>query len=80
VTRVRGILLALPLVLAPACGGGDPGGAAGTITIADFGYGEPLTVTPGAVVAVVNQDAVEQMSMPRTGRVLTPTCSARAKR
>lgn len=42
-------------------GGGDTGGegeVAGTITIADFAYGEPLTVTPGALIRVVNQDSV----------------------
>jgi plastocyanin len=31
--------------------------AAATITIKDFGYGEPVTVAPGAVVAVINMDA-----------------------
>jgi len=40
--------------------GGDTGGggdAAGTITIADFAYGEPLTVAPEALIRVVNEDS-----------------------
>lgn len=40
--------------------GGDTGGggeAAGTITIADFAYGEPLTVEPEALIRVVNEDS-----------------------
>lgn len=43
-------------------GGGDTGGGddvAGTITIADFAYGEPLTVPPEALIRVVNEDSVE---------------------
>lgn len=32
---------------------------AGTITIADFAYGDPLTVAPGALVRVVNEDSAE---------------------
>ncbi len=38
--------------------GGDPtaGTAAATITIKDFAYGDPLTVTPGAAVTVTNMD------------------------
>jgi len=43
-------------------GGGDTGGdgeVAGTITIVDFAYGEPLTVAPEALVRVVNQDSAE---------------------
>ena len=37
--------------------GVDDGEAAGTITIADFAYGEPLTVAPEALIRVVNQDS-----------------------
>jgi len=37
--------------------GGDDGEAAGTITIADFAYGEPLTVAPEALIRVVNEDS-----------------------
>lgn len=39
---------------------GDAGGendVAGTITIADFAYGEPLTVAPEALIRVVNEDS-----------------------
>ena len=32
------------------------GTAAGTITIKDFAYGDPLTVAPGATVAITNMD------------------------
>ncbi|BCW71092.1 cupredoxin domain-containing protein [Arthrobacter sp. NicSoilB8] len=32
------------------------GTAAGTITIKDFGYGDPLTVAPGATVSITNMD------------------------
>lgn len=42
--------------------GADTGGAdaeAGTITIADFAYGEPLTVAPEALIRVVNEDSAE---------------------
>ncbi|MGI8626819.1 MAG: hypothetical protein ACR2J5_09680 [Geodermatophilaceae bacterium] len=37
-------------------GGGGTSAAAGTITISGFAYGDPLTVAPGALVAVANQD------------------------
>jgi len=30
-----------------------------TITIKDFAYGEPLTVEPGALIRVVNEDSAE---------------------
>ncbi len=36
--------------------GGD-GEVAGTITISDFAYGEPLTVPPGALIRVINEDS-----------------------
>ncbi len=43
-------------------GGGSAGDTgddaeAGTITIADFAYGEPLTVAPEALIRVVNEDS-----------------------
>jgi len=42
-------------------GAGDTGGGevAGTITIADFAYGDPLTVAPEALIRVVNEDSAE---------------------
>jgi len=43
-------------------GSGDTGAAgevAGTITIVDFAYGEPLTVAPEALIRVVNEDSAE---------------------
>jgi plastocyanin len=36
--------------------GAVTGAAAVTITIKDFAYGDPLTVAPGATVAIVNMD------------------------
>ena len=36
--------------------GGGPTAAVATITIKDFAYGDPLTVTPGAAVTVTNMD------------------------
>ncbi|MDQ4037118.1 MAG: cupredoxin domain-containing protein [Actinomycetota bacterium] len=41
--------------------GEDSGGdeVAGTITIADFAYGEPLTVAPEALIRVVNEDSAQ---------------------
>lgn len=33
------------------------GAAVATITIKDFGYGAPITVSPGAMVAVTNMDS-----------------------
>lgn len=41
--------------------GGDSGPqvqVTAMITIADFAYGEPLTVPPGATIVVVNEDSV----------------------
>jgi plastocyanin len=68
--RSRAALLLVAALLAGGCapGGGstappdggstaDVSAAAATITIKDFEYGEPITVAPGAVVAVVNMDA-----------------------
>lgn len=65
------LLIAALLVGGCAPGGGSgtgtpPGGAstaavpeaAATITIKDFNYGGPITVAPGAVVAVKNMDSV----------------------
>jgi plastocyanin len=50
-----------PSTSAPPPGSVDGGGptagpAATTITIKDFGYGEPITVAPGAAVTVTNID------------------------
>jgi len=72
--RVIAGLFALSLMLA-GCGGSDEpststetggseaGGSeeevAGTITIAEFAYGDPLTVAPGALIRVVNEDSAE---------------------
>ncbi|WP_426977657.1 cupredoxin domain-containing protein [Pseudarthrobacter sp. O4] len=38
-------------------GTGSPANAAVSITIKDFGYGAPVTVSPGATVAVTNMDS-----------------------
>lgn len=42
-------------------GGSEAGGGdvAGTITIAEFAYGDPLTVAPEALIRVVNEDSAE---------------------
>lgn len=44
-------------------GGGESDGGseevAGTITIAEFAYGDPLTVPPEALIRVVNEDSAE---------------------
>ena len=68
---VRKLLLlwvVLVLLGIAGCGGGggspastsSPGATSGTaavtITIKDFAYGDPLTVAPGATVAVTNMD------------------------
>lgn len=49
---------------APAGDDGDGsdssgGQVAGTITIADFAYGEPLTVEPEALIRVTNEDSAQ---------------------
>jgi plastocyanin len=36
-----------------------PAAAGSTITISDMAFGEPLTVSPGATVTIVNKDTVE---------------------
>ena len=60
-----GFLTSASLLLS-ACGSDDPespstpddGPASeNTITIADFAYGDPLTVAPGTEVTVVNEDS-----------------------
>ncbi|MET3923503.1 cupredoxin domain-containing protein [Arthrobacter sp. UYEF20] len=38
-------------------GTGSPANAAASITIKDFEYGTPITVSPGATVAVTNMDS-----------------------
>jgi plastocyanin len=45
---------------APTVGPGSTTAAAGpTITISGMAFGEPLTVTPGATITIVNKDSVE---------------------
>lgn len=40
--------------------GPDPDVSAdATITIADFAYGDPLTVAPGATIMVINEDSAQ---------------------
>lgn len=49
---------------------GDSGAAedvAGTITIANFEYGDPLTVAPGALIRVVNEDSAEHSADAKDG-------------
>ena len=56
-------------------GGSDDGQAAGsgTITIKDFAFGAPLTVRPGAMIKVTNQDATaHDVSSDDEGRFRTP--------
>ncbi|MGO4190138.1 cupredoxin domain-containing protein [Arthrobacter sp. YAF17] len=43
----------------PSTTQGMPGSAAAAITIKDFAFGNPLTVSPGATVTVTNQDTAE---------------------
>jgi plastocyanin len=43
----------------PSTARGMPGAQAAAITVKDFGFGEPITVSPGAVVTVINQDTVD---------------------
>lgn len=38
---------------------GASGDVAGTITISGFAYGDPLSVTPGALIRVVNEDSAQ---------------------
>ena len=69
--RAAGLVMAALLLAGCAPGGGSPAAttvpgttpasaaataAAATITIKDFEYGAPVTVPPGAVVAVSNMD------------------------
>ncbi len=66
-SRLFAMLFALSLMLVGCGGSGDAGTGggdtgsdaevAGTITIADFAYGEPLTVPPGALIKVINEDS-----------------------
>lgn len=43
----------------PATAQGTPGSVAPAITIKDFAYGNPITVSPGATVTVTNQDSAD---------------------
>lgn len=53
----------LVATMATACGGASTSGTAGadaaTVTITDMNYGAPVTVPPGARIAVTNNDSVE---------------------
>ena len=42
-----------------ATAGQTSGAAAATITIASMSFGDPLTVSPGAQIAITNKDTVE---------------------
>ena len=57
--RSRAALLLVAALLVGGCapGGGSTAPPDGGSTAEDFEYGEPITVAPGAVVAVVNMDA-----------------------
>ena len=46
-----------PTTSAPAGGESTAAPAAAAITIKDFKYGEPLTVAPGTVITVTNEDS-----------------------
>jgi plastocyanin len=46
-----------PAVASP--GTGSPMAPAAAISIKDFAYGDPITVSPGAVVTVTNMDTAE---------------------
>jgi plastocyanin len=43
----------------PSTDQGMPGAEATAITIKDFDFGDPITVSPGATVTVTNQDTAE---------------------
>jgi plastocyanin len=43
----------------PSTTQGTQNSAAATITIKDFAFGSPITVSPGATVSVTNQDTAE---------------------
>ena len=43
----------------PSTAQGMPGSAAAAITIKDFAFGNPITVSPGATVTVTNMDTAE---------------------
>lgn len=62
---------------APAGGEGGAGGttagaAGGTITIKDFKYGSPLTVKPGAMIEVQNEDTAGHDVVSDDGKFKTP--------
>jgi plastocyanin len=67
-TLLRGAAIALIGVALAACssksdGGSTPGGGTNAggavITVKDFGYGSPLTVSPGTTVTVKQEDSVQ---------------------
>ena len=45
---------------------GAPAAGGPTLTIADMGYGEPITVAPGAKITIKNNDSVEHSVTSRT--------------
>lgn len=57
-----------------AATGGAPTGtpATASITIKDFAFGDPLTVKPGTVVTVENQDAARHDAVSDDGKFRTP--------
>jgi plastocyanin len=74
---------AAPTTSAPAGGeatssssddnGGGKAAESGTITIQDFAFGTPLTVRPGAMIKVTNQDgAAHDVASDDSGKFRTP--------
>jgi plastocyanin len=55
-----------------APGGGEGTPATAAITIKDFKYGEPLTVAPGTVVTVTNEDSAGHDAVSDDGKFKTP--------
>jgi plastocyanin len=50
----------------------EPAGEGGTITIQNFRFGDPLTVSPGARVTVVNEDTAGHDAVSDDGLFKTP--------
>lgn len=63
-----------PATSAPAGGEGTSSSSSegGSITIKDFKYGEPLTVAPGAVIEVQNEDTAGHDVVSDDGKFKTP--------